>query len=188
MWISFVECKLKGKESIFDVTNYITRSKPLCWARVHPLYYCRLNLTTSHPNSPIPQSMTFSSTLHVTVSPTASHSTTPDTSSPILYIQELPFQLPRLHSPRPLTMGYDTSQLVFKLCRYPKNSKITTMYRFILLEILNSFPGAILLHWLFQIGNLAGFEYSIGDQTFAFRYRDSTSILSPELQAIFQCL
>ena len=34
--------------------------------------------------------------------------------------------------------------IIFKLCRYPKNSTVLTVYRSIYLEILNSFPNAML--------------------------------------------
>jgi len=65
----------------------------------------------------------------------------------------------------------------------------TTIYRTHFLEILYSFPKAVLC---FTNGskfkNKVGFSYSLGDRTFSLRHRNSTSILSAELQAIFQCL
>ena len=79
--------------------------------------------------------------------------------------------------------------IVFKLCKYPKNSTIATVYRFLFLEILNSLPGAILCFIDgSKIGDRTGFAYLISDQIFASRHRNSASILTVELQAIFQCL
>ena len=57
------------------------------------------------------------------------------------------------------------------------------------LEILNSFPGAILCFTDgSKIGKRIGFAYSISDQIFASRQRNSASILTVQLQAILQCL
>jgi len=79
--------------------------------------------------------------------------------------------------------------IVFKLCKYLKNSTIATVYRSLFLEILNSFPDAILCFTDgSKIGDRTGFAYSISDQIFASRHRNSASILTVELQAIFQCL
>jgi len=79
--------------------------------------------------------------------------------------------------------------IVFKLCKYPKNFTIATVYRSLFLEILNSFPGAILCFTdESKIGDRTGFAYSISNQIFASRHRNSASILTVELQAIFQCL
>jgi len=57
------------------------------------------------------------------------------------------------------------------------------------LEILNSFPNAVLC---FTDGskfkNKVGFAYSIADKTFSLRHCNSASILIAELQTNFQCL
>jgi len=61
-----------------------------------------------------------------------------------------------------------TPNIVFKRCKYPKNSTIATVYRSLFLEILNSFPGAILCFtYGSKIGDRTGFAYSISDQIFA---------------------
>jgi len=79
--------------------------------------------------------------------------------------------------------------VILKLCDLPKKSTIAFIYRSHFLEIVNAFPDtALCFTHDSKIGNKIRFAHSIGEQTFFYRHRASTSILSAELQAIFQCL
>jgi len=79
--------------------------------------------------------------------------------------------------------------VILKLGDFPKKSIIASIYRSHFLKLVNAFPDAT-LHFIdcSKIGNRVGFAYSIGEQTFSYRHRTSSLILSAELQAIFQCL
>jgi len=76
--------------------------------------------------------------------------------------------------------------VILKLCDLPKKSAIAFIYRSHFLEIVNATTFCFTDGS--EIGNRIGFAYSIDDQTFSNRHRASTSILSAELHAIFQCL
>ena len=128
--------------------------------------------------------MTCSSIPYVTASPIASHSPTFDTSS-IILSPKISTSIAYPHSPRSPTMDHDPSQRSLQTMQISQKS----VYRSLFLEILNSFASAILCFTDgSKIGYRIGLAYSIIDHIFASRHRNSASILTVELQAIFQCL
>ena len=80
-------------------------------------------------------------------------------------------------------------EINMNLLALPRKTTNATIYRTHFLEILNSFPKAVPC---FTDGSKfkkrVGFAYSIGDETFSLRHRNCASILTTELQDIFQCL
>ena len=80
-------------------------------------------------------------------------------------------------------------QVILSLSNLPKKSTSPKTYRSHFLEILDTFPNTTLC---FTDGsktpNGAAYAFSIGEHTFARRHRNPASILTTELQAIFDCL
>jgi len=70
-----------------------------------------------------------------------------------------------------------------------KKSTNPIIFRTRFLEILDSFPDTTLcLTDGSKTHNRAGYAYTTGDDKFAPRHRNSSSTLTTELQAIFDCL
>jgi len=107
-----------------------------------------------------------------------------------------PHSLQKYHPPLPYPIfpslrlwTMPQPNVILKLCDLPKKSTIAFIYRSHLLEIVNASPDTTLCFTDgSKIGNRIGFAYSIGNQTFSYRHRAFTSILSAKLHAIFQCL
>jgi len=83
----------------------------------------------------------------------------------------------------------EAANVILKLHEVPKKSTNSAIYRSHFSEIINSFPNAVFCYTDdTKFNNRVGGAFSIGNETTYFRRRNSTSILTAELQAIFLCL
>jgi len=130
-------------------------------------------------NSPITQYTIFFSKFFVIASPIV---------NPLLTFHTTSTTPPYLKTPIS-TASYQSSPPSHHYANFPKKTTNVSVYRTHFLEILNCFPDATLCFTDgSNIGNRTGFAYSINNKTFSYRHRNSASILTVELQAIFQCL
>ena len=90
-------------------------------------------------------------------------------------------------SPPPWIMS--PPEVILKLNQFPKNKTPSAVYRSHYSDILNTFPNATICYTDgSKTDKRVGFAYTIGEKTIARRHRNAASILTAELQAIFQCL
>ena len=76
-----------------------------------------------------------------------------------------------------------------QIMRISQTFHTPSVYRSIFSEILHSFPDAIPCFTDgSRMSERSGFVFSIGNQTFAYRHRNSATISTVELQAILQCI
>ena len=78
---------------------------------------------------------------------------------------------------------------ILKLSDFPKSSTPSIVYKTHLNEITNHFPNATHCYTDgSKLKNRTGFAYSLNSQIFLFRHRNTSSIFTVELEAIFHCL
>jgi len=93
--------------------------------------------------------------------------------------------------PTPLQPSIEnrSPNIILKLHDLPKKSTNSAIYRFHFSEKINSFPNAVLCYTEgSKFNHRIGGTFSIGNEEIYFLHRNSASILTAELQAIFLCL